>query len=70
MSKLLIHETDPYGAGCYRYNGTVKRYYYDDDSTGNIRAAVEALIDIGFIKEEDVLIVEGEDIYDLIEEVK
>ena len=70
MSKLLIHETDPYGDGYYRYNGTVERYYHDDDFTGNIRAAVEALIDIGFIKEEDVLIVEGEDIYDLIEEVK
>lgn len=68
MSKLLIHETDHHGNGCYRYNGKVERYYYDDDSTGNIRAAVEALIDIGFIKEEDVLIVEGEDIYDLIEE--
>lgn len=67
MSKLLIHETDPYGDGYYCYNGKIEQYRYDDNSTGNIRTAVQALIDIGFIKEEEVLIVEGEDIYNLIE---
>lgn len=69
MSKLLIHETDWHGNGYYCYEGKVERYVYDD-VPGNMKAAVQALIDIGFIKEEDVLIIEGEDIYSMIKEAE
>lgn len=65
--KLIIHETDCHGCGYYCYNGTVEHYVYDD-TPGDIRAAVEALIEIGFIDEDDVKIIEGEEIYGMLKE--
>ena len=65
MNKLLIHETDCHGCGYYCYKGRVEHYAYDDEP-GDMRMAVQALIDIGFVKEEDVLFVEGEEIYSMI----
>lgn len=69
MSKLLIHETDCHSSGYYCYEGKVEHYTYDD-IPGDMKAAVQALIDIGFIKKEDVIIVEGADIYAMIKEAK
>lgn len=61
--KLIIHETDCHGCGRYHYNGKTKYYAYDDE-TGDIRGAVEALIEIGFINAEDVEIYDDDrDIY-------
>lgn len=62
MSKLIIHETDCHGSGRMYYNGRADYYSYDDDA-GNVAAAVRALIDIGFINPDDVLIYEGDEIY-------
>lgn len=53
--KLIIHETDGYGAGFFVYKGVVKHYAYDDN-VGNMRAVIEALIDIGFVDSKDVVI--------------
>ena len=63
MSKLIIHETDCHGSGRIYYRGYTDYYSYDDE-TGNIAAAVKALINIGFINPDDVLIYEGDEIYD------
>ena len=62
MSKLIVHETDCHGSGRMYYNGRTDYYSYDDES-GDIAAAVRALIDIGFINPDDVLIYEGDEIY-------
>ena len=66
MNKLIIHETDCHGSGWFYYNGEARQYYYDDDETGNVKAAVQALIEIGYINENDVMILEGEEIYKYI----
>ena len=63
MSKLIIHETDCHGSGRIYYKGCADYYSYDDE-TGNVAAAVKALINIGFINPDDVLIYEGDEIYD------
>ncbi len=52
---LIIHETDCHGCGTVYYNGTEVRYSYDDE-IGDIRRAVEFLIEIGFVNSENVLI--------------
>lgn len=52
---LIIHETDCHGCGTVYYNGTEVRYSYDDE-IGDIRRAVEFLIEIGYVNPEDVLI--------------
>ena len=65
--KLIIHETDCHGCGYVTYNGETHYYSYDDD-IGNIRTAVQELIDIGFIKTEDVIIFENDEIYDIVEQ--
>ena len=62
MSKLIIHETDCHGSGKIYYRGSTDYYSYDDES-GDIAAAVRALINIGFINPDDVLIYEGDEIY-------
>lgn len=51
---LIIHETDCHGCGTVYYNGTEVRYSYDDE-IGDIRRAVEFLIEIGFIDPESVV---------------
>lgn len=52
---LIIHKTDCHGCGVVYYNGTEVRYSYDDE-IGDIRRAVEFLIEIGFVNPETVLI--------------
>jgi hypothetical protein len=66
MAKLIIHETDSHGCGSFHYNGRTEWYAYDSEM-GDIKGAVEALIDIGFIKAEDVLVFDDyNDIYKFI----
>ena len=59
--KLIIHEQDNYYGVCIC--GTTIRGYNCDEEMGDIKGAVKYLIDIGFINAEDVLIIEGDDIY-------
>ena len=61
MSKLIIHETDCHGCGTVYYEGKTEGYAYDDNA--DVRGAVQVLIDVGAIKEEDVIIIEGDEIY-------
>jgi hypothetical protein len=61
MSKLIIHETDCHGCGVVYYEGKTEGYAYDDNA--DVRGAVQVLIDVGAIKEEDVIIIEGDEIY-------
>lgn len=63
MAKLIIHETDCHGSGRIYYKGSSDYYSYDDES-GDIAAAVRALINIGFIDPDDVIFFEGDEIYD------
>lgn len=65
--KLIIHETDCHGCGTYYYNGEVERYAYDD--TGDVKSVVQALIDIGFINPDDVVIIDDDNIYSLVEKL-
>ena len=65
--KLIIHETDSHGWGYVTYTGET-RYYPYDDGMGDMRAAVQELIDMGFIKIEDVVILEKDEIYNIIEQ--
>jgi hypothetical protein len=65
--KLIIHETDYHGCGYVTYNGET-RYYSYDDGMGDMRAAVQELIDMGFIKTEDVIILENDEVYDIVEQ--
>lgn len=67
--KLIIHETDCHGCGVVVYNGKVEQYSYDDGCWGDIRIAVEKLIEIGFINANDVIIFDSENsIYDVVTE--
>jgi hypothetical protein len=66
--KLIIHEIDCHGCGRVYYNGKSDHYTYDDGEWGDVRTTVEKLIDIGFIKYEDVVIFTDEDnIYEYVE---
>lgn len=67
MSKLYIHETDCHGEGNIIYENKIRHYSYDTES-GDIKGAVEALIEIGFINPDDVDIIRGEEIYDYLKE--
>lgn len=62
MSKLIIHETDCHGCGTIYYKGKIDGYAYDDNA--DVKTAVQSLIDIGFINPDDVIIFEGDEIYD------
>lgn len=67
MSKLIIHETNSHGSGVIHYNGTTMEYTYDDGNLGDVRRTVENLIEIGFIKKEDVEIFDcNRDIYPFV----
>ena len=67
MNKLIIHETDCHGGGSIHYNGVTKDYTYDDGELGDVRRTVESLIEIGFIKKEDVEIFDCDrDIYPFV----
>ena len=65
--KLIIHETDCHGCGRYYFNGQSSWYAYDD--VGDIKSAVQALIDIGFINPDDVVIIDEDNIYPLVEKI-
>ena len=66
--KLIIHETECHGCGKFYYNGKWDYYSYDDGEWGDVKTAVIKLIDIGFIKYEDVAIFTDDDnIYELVE---
>ena len=65
--KLIIHETDCHGCGYVIYNGKTNYYSYDG-GIGDVRTVVQELIDIGFIDIEDVVILENDEIYGIIEQ--
>lgn len=67
MRKLIVHETDIHGSGYVQYNGSGFSYYCDGEC-GNARVVIEELIKIGFINEEDVLIIEEDEIYEILDE--
>ena len=65
--KLIIHETNCHGSGNFYYNGKGDYYSYDDEY-GDIRAAVQGLINIGFINAEDVVIfTDDNELYKMVE---
>ena len=68
MSKLYIHETDCHGEGVVVYENQIHHYCYDDGDSGDIRRATQKLIDIGYINPEDVVFIEGDEIYDYLKE--
>ena len=61
--QLIIHETDCHGQGNVIYGDKIRSYTYDDGGMGDVKGAVEGLIDIGFIDSNDVTIIEGDEIY-------
>ena len=66
--KLIIHETDCHGGGYIYYNGKCEDYMYDDGKWGDVKSTVEALVEIGFINYEDVVIFTNDDnIYKYVE---
>lgn len=68
--KLLVHETNE-GTGYFGIVGeedTFSSYSYEDEETGDVASAVRVLIDIGFIDANDVLFVEGMEIYGHLKE--
>ena len=67
MRKLIIHETDIHGSGYVQFNGN-SFAYWSDGECGNARVVIEELIKIGFINEEDVLIIEEDEIYEILDE--
>lgn len=66
MRKLIVHETDIHGNGYVQYNGSGFHYLYDDE--GNAKVIIEELINIGFINEDDVLFLDGDEIYEMLDE--
>ena len=67
MSKLYIHETVCYGQGNVIYKGQVYPYSYEGER-GDLKLATEALIDIGFINPDDVVFIDGDEVYDYLRE--
>lgn len=65
MPKLIIHETDCHGSGNIHFKGKTKYYAYDDGDTGDMRTAVQCLIQLGFIKKENVLFFDDTDEHDI-----
>ena len=66
--KLIIHETDCHGCGNVYYKGPCDNYAYDDSYWGDVRQTVEALIKIGFINAEDVVILtDNAKVYEWVE---
>lgn len=66
MRKLIVHETDCHGVGYVYFDGNGFPYSYDD-YYGNVKGTVEGLIGLGFIKEEDVIIIDGDEIYEILD---
>lgn len=67
MRKLIVHDTDIHGSGYIQYNGSGFHYWSEGDC-GNARIVIEELIKIGFINEKDVLIIEEDEIYEILDE--
>ena len=66
--KLIIHETNCHGSGNVYYNGKCDSYCYDDSYWGDVRMTVEALVKIGFINAEDVVIfTDDNELYKMVE---
>ena len=66
--KLIIHETDCHGSGNVYYNEKCDNYAYDDSYWGDVKTTVEALIRIGFINAEDVVIfTDDNELYKMVE---
>ena len=66
--KLIIHEIDCHGCGNVYFDGKCDSYSYDDSYYGDVRLTVEALIKIGFINAEDVVILTDDiELYKLVE---
>lgn len=61
MSKLIVHETDCHGCGTVYYEGKSDSYAYDLNA--DVKGAVEVLVGLGVLKEDDVVIIEGDEIY-------
>lgn len=67
MSKLYIHETVQYGQGNVIYEDKVYPYSYEEER-GDLKLATQALIDIGYINPDDVVFIDGDEIYDYLKE--
>ena len=69
--KLFIHETDYHGQGYFGIIGeknTFSPYSYEDCDTGDVSTVVQALVNIGFINFDDVLFIDGTEIYNYLKE--
>ena len=64
--KLIIHETDCHGCGNIYYNGKSRWYAYDSEA-GDVKSAVLALIELGFIDASEVAIYEDTEIYQALD---
>jgi hypothetical protein len=67
MSKLIIHETDNHGCGVVHFNGKTEPYAYDMNA--DVKCAVQVLIEVGFISEDDVEVYEGDELYDALSDL-
>ena len=56
MKKLIINETDCHGSGEYFFDGIYGTYSFDDGRSGDLLAAIELLLEIGFIEKKQVKI--------------
>lgn len=65
--KLIIHEINDEGKGYATYNGETHYYTYDG-GVGDIKTVVQKLIEMGFIESEDVVILEQDEIYNIVEQ--
>ena len=66
MKKLIIHETDPHGCGTVVYDGITYHYAYDDDEIGDVWQAVSFLIGIKFINMDQIVFIQGDEIYEYL----
>ena len=69
--KLFIHETDYHGQGYFGIIGekdTFFSYSFEDSETGDVPTVVKTLINIGFINPDDVLFIDGMEIYEHLRE--
>ena len=66
MRKLIVHEIDIHGNGYVQFNGSGFHYYYED--SGDVKAVIKNLIDIGFINKDDVLFIDDDEIYKILDE--
>lgn len=67
MRKLIVHETDCHGNGHVQYNGNGFDYFYDGEY-GNMKGAVWGLIELGFIDRDDVIFIDDDEIYEMLDE--